>query len=144
MSKQYKMIFSAAIGRVIMTHADHSAAGTLIFIASPPCVCMWYTVPYLVLHSIARCGHGGPVLWLSASRMCRKLLRSSLVRCVCSLCFLVCSMGLPLFIFIGQRIGGEYMSVDMPKAVLRHGFGVGFGQPCGRVAGLLGLGGDLQ
>jgi len=53
-------------------------------------------------------------------------------------------MGSPLFIFIGLEIGGEYMSVDMPKAVLRHGFGVGFGQPCGRVAGLLGLGGDLQ
>lgn len=58
--------------------------------------------------------------------------------------FLVCNMGSPLFIFIGLEIGGEYMSVDMPKAVLRHGFGVGFGQPCGRVAGLLGLGGDLQ
>lgn len=36
------------------------------------------------------------------------------------------------------------MSVDMPKAVLRHGFGVGFGQPCGRVAGLLAVICNLQ
>ena len=36
------------------------------------------------------------------------------------------------------------MSVDMLKVVLRRGFAVGFGCPCACVAGLLGLGGDLQ
>jgi len=35
------------------------------------------------------------------------------------------------------------MSVDMLKVVLRRGFGVGLGRPCGRVAGLLGLTGDF-
>ena len=42
-----------------------------------------------------------------------------------------------------KRIGGNYISVDMRKVVLRPGFGVGLGRPCGCVAGLLGLAGDF-
>lgn len=52
-------------------------------------------------------------------------------------------MGPPVYIIFGQRIGAEYMSVDMRKVVLRPGFGVGLGRPCGCVAELLGLAGDF-
>ena len=42
------------------------------------------------------------------------------------------------------RIGGEYIRVDMRKVVLRPGFGVGLGQRCGYVAGILAVVCNLQ
>ena len=140
------MRFSTANGRVITIHAPHSAAGTVIFIVSPPFSPM--CIPCRKQTSSATDGSCGFQVRVFAFVVRQSLCSSEL----CAGCLLrAVPCWLPQLYIWGRRyilssvkrIGGNYISVDMRKVVLRPSFGVGLGRPCGCVAGLLGLAGDF-